>query len=175
MLCGYLPLSYGDHTIRSPISPLGGLDGVPGSPGSGASSFSPVSEVLRAGVGLPVSRPLLWLVDGSSSFHPRHGTGLRDHASSRVPDSPVLGQMAGPCFHLSGDRAGEGLSPLALRPVRDRVNLPKSSLDPSQTMDYLGMAIRTSPLRVFPALHPVQKLALLLQDFLSTRSHPMSV
>ena len=29
------------------------------------------------------------------------------------------------------------------------VNLPKSSLDPSQTQDYLGMTIQTSPLRVF--------------------------
>ena len=37
------------------------------------------------------------------------------------------------------------------------------------------MTIRTSPLRVFPTLKRVQKLALLLQDFLSTRSHPVSV
>ena len=132
-LCGCLPLSYGDHTVRSPVSPLGRLDGVPGSPGrlplgSGTSSFSPVSAVLRAGVGLPVSRPLLWLVDGSSSLHPCHGPGLRDHASSRVPDSPVLGRLAGPRFHLSGGRTGEGLSPLALRPVGDPCQSPQEFL-----------------------------------------------
>ena len=56
-----------------------------------------------------------------------------------------------------------------------RVNLPESSLDPSQTQDCLGMTIQTSPLRVFPTLKRVQKLSLLLQDFLSTRIHPVSI
>ena len=55
------------------------------------------------------------------------------------------------------------------------VNLPKSSLDPSQTQDYLGMTITTSPLRVFQALKRIQKLSALLQDFLSDRLHPVSV
>ena len=54
-------------------------------------------------------------------------------------------------------------------------NLPKSSLDPSQTKDYLGMTIQTSPLRVFPTLKRIQKLSLLLQTFLSTHVHPVSV
>ena len=56
-----------------------------------------------------------------------------------------------------------------------RVNLPKSSLVPKQTQDYLGITIETTPLRVFPTLKRIQKLSLLLQDFLSTRSHPVSV
>ena len=56
-----------------------------------------------------------------------------------------------------------------------RVNLPKSSLIPKQTQDYLGIMIQTIPLRVFPTLKRIQKLSLLLQDFLSTRSHPVSV
>ena len=56
-----------------------------------------------------------------------------------------------------------------------RVNLPKSSLTPLQTQDYLGITIQTIPLRVFPTLKRIQKLSLLLQDFLSTRSHPVSV
>ena len=55
------------------------------------------------------------------------------------------------------------------------VNLPKSSLDPSQNQDYLGMTLQTSPLMVLPTLRRIQKLSLLLQDFLSTRSHPVSV
>ena len=123
-ICGCVPFSYGDYTVRSPVSQVGGLDGVPGSPGrlppgSGASVFSPVPEVLRGGVGFPVSRPLLWPVDGSSGIHPRHGPGLRDHASARVLDSPVLRRLAGPCFHLSGDCAGEGLSPLAMSSTGD--------------------------------------------------------
>ena len=54
------------------------------------------------------------------------------------------------------------------------INLSKSSLDPSQTRDYLGMTISTSPLRVFPPLKRVQKLSLLLQEFCSDRQHPVS-
>ena len=56
-----------------------------------------------------------------------------------------------------------------------QVSLSKSSLDPSQTQDYLGMTIQTSPLRIFPTLKRVQKLSLLLQDFLSTCVHPVSI
>ena len=53
------------------------------------------------------------------------------------------------------------------------VNLSKSSLNPSQTQDYLGMTITTSPLRVFPTLKRLQKLSLLLQEFRSDRLHPV--
>ena len=56
-----------------------------------------------------------------------------------------------------------------------QINLPKSSLDPSQTRDYLGMTILTSPLRVFPTLQTVQQLSLLPQEFRSNRQHPVSV
>ena len=59
--------------------------------------------------------------------------------------------------------------------LRIMVNLSKSSLDPSQTQDYLGMTITTSPLRVFLTLKRVQKLLLLLQEFRSDRLHPVSV
>ena len=45
-----------------------------------------------------------------------------------------------------------------------RVNLPKSSLTPMQTQDYLGIMIQTIPLRVFPTLKRIQKLSFLLQD-----------
>ena len=55
------------------------------------------------------------------------------------------------------------------------VNHSKSSLVPTQTLDYLGMTLVTSPLRVFPTLKRVQKFSLLLQDFLSDRLHPVSV
>ena len=52
---------------------------------------------------------------------------------------------------------------------------PKSSLTPTQSVDYLGTRIQTSPLRVFPTLKWIQKLSSLLQDFLSDRQHPLSV
>ena len=55
------------------------------------------------------------------------------------------------------------------------VNLPKSSLVPTQKLDYLGMTLATSPLRVFPSLKRVQKFSQLLQVFLSDRLQPVSV
>ena len=54
------------------------------------------------------------------------------------------------------------------------VNPSKSSLVPTQTLDYLGMTLETSPLRVFPTFKRVQKFSL-LQDFFSDRLHPVSV
>ena len=55
------------------------------------------------------------------------------------------------------------------------VNPSKSSLVPTQTLDYLGMMLATSPLRIFPTLKRVQKFSLLLQTFLSDLLHPVSV
>ena len=55
------------------------------------------------------------------------------------------------------------------------VNPSKSSLVLTQTLDYLGMTLETSPLRVFPTLKRVQKFSLLLQDFMSDRLHLVSV
>ena len=48
-----------------------------------------------------------------------------------------------------------------------RVNLSKSSLDPSQTLDYLGVRLQTRPLKVFPIPKCVQKLSSLLLEFVS--------
>ena len=144
-LCGCRPFSYGDYTDRSSVSPCWGLDGVPESPGrlppgSGSSIFSPVSEVLRRGVGLPVPRALFWPVDGSSGVHPRHGPCLRNHASSWVPDSPVPRRLAGPRFHLPGDCPGKGFSSLALSTSRDPCQSPqefgRSQPDPGLFRDY---------------------------------------
>ena len=118
-LGGCLPFPHGDNAHRSPVSLGGRLDGITRSPGclppgSGASIFSPVPEVLRGGVGLPVSNPLLWPVDGSAGVHSRHDYCLLRDASSRVPHPPVPRRLARPGFFLPGDCAGKGLCPLAL-------------------------------------------------------------
>ena len=111
--------SYGDHPNCYSIPSGRGLVGVPGSPGclpsgSGSSIFSPVPQVLRGGVGLPVPRSLFWPLDGSSGLYPCHGPCLRDHASSWLPDPPVPRRLVGPRFHLPGECSGEGFSSLAL-------------------------------------------------------------
>ena len=53
------------------------------------------------------------------------------------------------------------------------VNLSKSSLTSSQTLDSLGMRLRTLPLRVFPTPNRVQKLYSLLHEFVSCRQQPL--
>ena len=55
------------------------------------------------------------------------------------------------------------------------VNPSQSSLVLTQTLDYLGVTLETSPMRVFPTLKRVQKFSLLLQDFRADRLHPVSV
>ena len=48
-----------------------------------------------------------------------------------------------------------------------QVNLSKSSLTPSQTLDYLGMSLHTRPLKVFPTHKRVLKLSSVLLEFVS--------
>ena len=48
-----------------------------------------------------------------------------------------------------------------------QVNLEKSSLTPTQTLDYLGMRLQMLPLRVFPTPKCVLKLASLILEFTS--------
>ena len=54
------------------------------------------------------------------------------------------------------------------------VNLLKSSLTPSQSLDYLGMNLQTVPLRVFPTQARVRKVLSLVDDFASSRHQPLS-
>ena len=54
-----------------------------------------------------------------------------------------------------------------------RVNLGKSSLTPSQTLDYLGMSLQTRPLKVFPTRKRVLKLSSMLLEFVSCRLQPL--
>ena len=56
-----------------------------------------------------------------------------------------------------------------------QINIPKSYLTPTQSLDCLGMTIRTVSLRVFPTLKHFQKLSSLLQSFMSDTVHPLSV
>ena len=54
-----------------------------------------------------------------------------------------------------------------------QVNLEKSSLTPSQTLDYLGMRLQTLPLRVFLTPKHVLKLNSLLTAFSSCQLQPL--
>ena len=56
-----------------------------------------------------------------------------------------------------------------------QVNLPKSSLTPSQRLDYLGMTLQSSPLRAFPTQARVQKVRCLVDEFSSSHEQPLSL
>ena len=99
-----------------------------------------------------------------SSIMHRHGFRLLRY----LGDWLVLGST----FQDLG-RARDFLLWLCLR-LGVIVNLSKSSLDPTQTLDYLGMTLETSPLRVSLTLKRVQKLSLLLHQFFSDRLQPVS-
>ena len=56
-----------------------------------------------------------------------------------------------------------------------QVNLPKSSLTPSQRQDYLRMTLQSSPLRAFPSQARVQKVLCLVDEFSSLLVQPLSL
>ena len=55
------------------------------------------------------------------------------------------------------------------------VNLAKSSLDPTQTIDYLGMSLQSTPLRAFPTQARIQKVLSLVSEFASSPAQPFQL
>ena len=179
-LGGCLPLPHGDYSHRSPVAQVGGLDGI----------LDLQDAYLQVPV-LPSSCRYLRFCVGDSVCQFRSlcfGLSTAPQAFTRVmaPVSSIMHCHGFRILRYLDDwlvlastfqeivRARDFLLWLC-RQLGIHVNLPKSSLDPSQTRDYLGMTITFSPLRVFPTLKRIQKLSLLLHEFLSDRQHPVSV
>ena len=55
------------------------------------------------------------------------------------------------------------------------VNLSKSSLTPTQTIDYLGMTLQSTPLKAFPTQARIHKVLSLVEEFSSSREQPLSL
>ena len=53
------------------------------------------------------------------------------------------------------------------------VNLAKISLNPTQTIDYLGMSFQSTPLRAFPMQARIQKVLSLVSEFASSPAQPL--
>ena len=118
-----LPFSHGDGPVGSPVSSPRRLDGVRGSlgrvpPGSGAPVISALSEVLRGGFSAAVPRSLVRPFDCPSGVYTGHGPYLFHHAPLRFQDPALPGRLASPRGLVSGDSAGEGLSPLVMSGAR---------------------------------------------------------
>ena len=56
-----------------------------------------------------------------------------------------------------------------------QVNLVKSSLTPTQTLDYLGMTLQSTPLRAFPSQARIRKVLSLVEEFSSSGEQPLSL
>ena len=179
-LGGCLPFPHRDCPICSPVSLSGRLDGFPGSPGCVPSvPIHPSSQrYLRFCVGELVFqfRALCFdlLTAPQASTHVMAPVSLIMHRHGfRIPwyldDWVVLGSSFREIV-----QARDFLLWLCQQ-LGILINISKSSLTPTQSLDYLGMTIYTVPLRVFRTLKRVQKLSSLLQSFLSDSLQPLSV
>ena len=178
-LGGCLTFSYVDCSDRSPVSQGGGLWTV---------SLDLQDAYLQVPVH-PSSRRYLRFCMGDLVYQFRalcFGLSMAPQAFTRVM-APVSSIMHRHGFHILrylddwlvlGStfqeivRARDFLLWLCLH-LGIVINLSKSSLDLSQTRDYLGMTISTSPLRVFLTLKRVQKLS--VPPGVSLRPPPSSV
>ena len=177
---------HGDFRISSPISSSGGLDGVPGSPGSLPSGPGAPVIVQEAYLQVPVhpsSHHYLRFCVESSILQFRalcFGLSSAPQVFTRVmaPVSVIMHCYRFCILWYLDDWLVLGSSFREVVRARDLllwlcqelgiwVNPSKSSLDPSQKLDYLGMSLQTRPLRVFPTQKRVLKLSSLLQEFVS--------
>ena len=141
-LCPTVSISYGDIPVGPPILTPQGLDGFYRSPGRIPSSLCPsglsqVSPVLYWPPDIPVSGSLLWLVLRSAGFYACHGPNLLDYAPLWIQNFILSRRLARPRILSPGDGAAESLLSLC-KELGVMVNDSKSSLTPTQTIDYLG-------------------------------------
>ena len=169
-----------NSAVGPPVSASWGFDGVSRPErrfpsGSCPSGVSLLPEVRYRGRGLPILRSLLRPLDCSQAFtrvmapislimH-RHGFRILRY----LDDWLVLGSS-----FQNLVRARDFLLWLC-QELGAQVNLEKSSLTPTQTLDYLGMRLQTLPLRVFPTPKRVLKLASLVSDFASCPLQPLAL
>ena len=177
--CAAVPFPYGNSSVGPPISPPWRLDDfhrptrhIP--PGSSPPGLSAVSSFCL----------------GERTFQFRvlcFGLSSTPQVFTRVmaPVSSIMHRFGFRVLHYLDDWLVLGSSLQEITRARDfllglclelgvQVNLSKSSLTPSQSLDYLGMTLRTSPLRAFPTQTRVRKVLSLVEEFSSSREQPLS-
>ena len=100
---------------------------------------------------------------------------LLHHASFWVPDPSLFRRLVSPWILPSGDRSAEGLPSNSLLGARDSSQSSQDLSHSFSAQDYLGMALQSSPLRVFPTQARVQKVLCLVDEFLSSRVQPLGL
>ena len=171
-VCSGLPFSHGDSAGSPPVSSSRRLAGFFGSEGRlpsgpGSPGISLLPEVLCSRGGLAILRPL-----------------LRPFTRVMAPISSIMHCHGFRILRYLDDWLVLGSSFRDLVWARDfllwlcqelgvQVNLEKSSLTPTPTLDYLGMRLQTLPLRVFLTPKRVLKLNSLLAEFTSCQLQPL--
>ena len=120
------------------------------------------------GFGATVPCTLLRSVNCSASVHTGYGPYIFSHAPLRVPNFALSGRLARPQILVSDIVRARDFLLWLCHELGVCINLAKSSLDPSHTLDYLGMRLQTLPFRVFPTPKCVQKLSSLLHESVSS-------
>ena len=175
-LCGCVPLSDGDHSIRSPVGSSGGLDGlhrlegrVP--PSVGSPGLSSLSTLCVQGSRFPVQSAVLWPLHGSAGLLSGHGSCFRHPPHYGDSYAQVSRRLAHPvCL--------SGIPPRPLPRVGDRgivVNPQKSHLVPSQVVQYLGVVINTQTFMASPSQERISRLLSTAAEFRCSASPPASL
>ena len=178
-ICAPVPFPYGDGPVCSPIAPcwrLADFARPPGRipPSPCPSSVSDVFALLPRFPGVPISGTMLWFVIRTACLHACLGPGLLHHASFWLPHSAVFSRLAGPWLFSIGDHSGEGLPSSPMCRPRHSHNAAKSSLHPSQRLNYLGMSLQSTSLRALPTQARIQKVLCLVTEF-SSPEQPLSL
>ena len=177
LLCPTISISYGDGSVCPPIS----------SPGDWMISLDLQDAYLQVPVH-PDSRRYLRFCIGPRTFQFRalcFGLSSAPQVFTRVmaPISSLMYRQGFRILRYLDDwlvlgssreeivRAGDFLLSLCDQ-LGVLVNLDKSSLNPSQTIDYLGMSLHTS-LRAFPIQTRIQKVLSLVSEFTSSPAPPL--
>ena len=172
-----MSLSYGDLSVGPPVLAHRGLDGFyrPSGPsGSNPSRVSQVSLVLHWPSDIPISDPLLRSVIRAAGFYTCHSPNLLNYASLWIQDPTLYRRLARPWILSPGDCAGERLFVVTLRRTRS-YGQSLSSVMPTWTIDYLGMALQSTTLKASPTQARIQKVLSLVAEFSSSREQPLSL
>ena len=161
-LCSPIPVPYGNFGFCPPIALPRRLDGFIRSTGclpSGPcpSGLEEVSVLLRRLRSFPIQSPMFWLSSAPLVF-----------TRAMAPVSSIMHRFGFRILRYLDDCLVLGSSFQEISRERDfllwlcdqlgiLVNHSKSTLMPSQRLDYLSMTLQSSPLRAFPTQAHVQK------------------
>ena len=168
------------ETIQSVLSTSGGLDGLHQSQGSvssgaGSSCFSSLSSLHVPWHGLPVQSSVLWPLHGSAGLHQGHGSCFSYTPFSGYPYASIPRRLAGPVFLSGVSPRGSADCPPTFSRIGDCHHPQKSTLIPSQVVQYLGVVIDSTSFRASPSVERISRLHSTAAEFQSCASPTASL